>query len=153
MMSYGDVRHTEMPANEKVKAAVERLYAKNPDATTDDFRKVAERADHSVRTQSPRSFNATYIVPIKRRSGTKKRKKAGAGKRKVRRTRTARSAPRRASTSKMSHATRAGVRALVLQRDQEVIGALTSGGDARQAYALGSGVDAYIDALAAALRK
>ena len=141
-----------MPANEKVKAAVERLFAKNPDATNADFRKVAERADKSVRDQSPRSFNATYVVPIKRRSG-KKRKKVGVGKRKVRRTRTAPVVRRRTSDAAISHATRAGVRALVLQRDQEVIGALTSGGDARQAYDLGSGVDAYIDALAAALRK
>ncbi len=138
-----------MPANEKVKAAVARLYAKNPKATTDDFRKVAERADKSVRKQSTRSFNATYVVPIKRRSGSKKRKKVGNGRRRVRRTRTR----RRATGAAISHAARASVRDLVLQRDQRVIEALSSDGDARRAYELGSGVDAYIDSLAAALRK
>ncbi len=142
-----------MPAIEKVKAAVARLYAKNPDATTDDFRKVAERADKSVRKQSTRSFNATYVVPIKRRSGTKKRKKVGNGRRKVRRTRTRRVVRRRTASAAISHAARASLRDLVLERDQQVIAALSSGGDARQAYELGSGVDLYIDSLAAAMRK
>ena len=142
-----------MAANEKVKEAVKRLYARNPNATTDEFRKVAERADKSVRKQSPRSFNATYVVPIKRRSGTKKRKKVSTRKRTVRRAGTKRAVRRRASAASISHAARSSARALILQRDQEVIGALTSGGDARQAYDLGSGVDAYIDALAAALGK
>ncbi len=141
-----------MPPNEKVKAAVERLFARKPDATTTDFRRVAERADESIRTQSPRSFNATYVVPIKRRAGGKKRKKVSAGKRQVRRARKKRVMRRRAPSTSISHSTRAGVRALILQRDQEVIVALSSGGDPRQAYDLGSGVDAYIDALAKALR-
>jgi hypothetical protein len=66
-----------MPAvSEKGKAAVARLYAKKPDASLDEFIAVARKADASIKEpKDRRSFNAKYVLPLKRSAAAKRRPK------------------------------------------------------------------------------
>ncbi len=56
--------------SDKARAAVERVFEWNPKATTEEFRKAAERADASIKGLAPRSFNASYVLPLKRDAAT-----------------------------------------------------------------------------------
>jgi len=66
-----------MPAvSEQGKAAVARLYARKPDASLDEFIAVARKADPSIKEpKDRRSFNAKYVLPLKRSAAAKKRPK------------------------------------------------------------------------------
>jgi hypothetical protein len=68
-------------------AAAERLYKRKPDATTEEFRKVCERADPgNIGKLDNREFNASYVLPFRRsaalrgKTGGKRRKKKTARK-------------------------------------------------------------------------
>ena len=67
--------------SEKGKAATARLYAKKPDASLDEFIAVARKADPSIEApKDRRSFNAKYVLPLKRSAAAKKRPKTAAKK-------------------------------------------------------------------------
>jgi len=69
------------PVSEKGKAATARLYAKKPDASLDEFIAVARKADPSIKEpKDRRSFNAKYVLPLKRSAAAKKRPKTAAKK-------------------------------------------------------------------------
>ncbi len=53
-------------------AAAERLYKRKPNATTDEFRKVCERADKAIKKLSNRQFNASYVLPFRTSSASKR---------------------------------------------------------------------------------
>ena len=53
-------------------AAAERLYKRKPDATTEEFRKVCERANKAIKKLSNRQFNASYVLPFRRSSALKR---------------------------------------------------------------------------------
>ena len=67
-------------------AAAERLFKRKPDATTEEFRKVCERADKgTISKVSNREFNASYVLPFRRSkalTGRSKKKKESARRRK-----------------------------------------------------------------------
>ena len=71
-----------MPAvSERGKAAVARLYAKKPDASLDEFIAVARKADPGIKEpEDRRSFNAKYVLPLKRSAAAKRRPKTAAKK-------------------------------------------------------------------------
>ena len=48
-------------------AAAKRLYQRKPDGTTEEFRKVCERADKAtIGKLTNREFNASYVLPFRR---------------------------------------------------------------------------------------
>ena len=52
--------------NKKARAAVERLFKKNPGATTAEFQAAAVKHDASVKKIDARSFHAGYVLRLKR---------------------------------------------------------------------------------------
>lgn len=147
--------------SEKAVAAVEKLFRKNPGATTDEFLEVATAADPSLEGVGKRSFNASYLLPLKRAankgkpSKKKTARKASARKRKTtRKKKTRKKRTRKGSASGNDHVpaeARARARQLILGRDKEVLDTLGGGGDPQAAYELGARLDSYIDELAEAL--
>lgn len=117
---------------EKARAAIERLLKKKPESTTEDCRRAAVRHDPAAKKAAPRSFNARYVLPVKRKLSPPKPKKR----------RTKRRAAKRSVT--MSPEQRLAVRQLVLERDERVIATL-DGHDTQAAYALAAEIDQYID--------
>ena len=55
-----------MAISEKARTAVTTIFAKNPGASPAEFRAAAEKADKSIKGLAPRSFNASYVLPLKR---------------------------------------------------------------------------------------
>ena len=48
-------------------AAAKRLYKRKPDGTTEEYRKVCERADKAtIGKLTNREFNASYVLPFPR---------------------------------------------------------------------------------------
>lgn len=149
--------------SEKAAAAVEALFKKKPDASTDEFLEVAVAADPSLKGVGKRSFNATYLLPMKRAAGgfKKKTKKKRATKKKAKATRRAggrkKTGRRKArgrrggANGAVSPAARERVRELILDRDRQVLDTVGREGDAQAAYELGARLDSYIDELAAAM--
>lgn len=149
--------------SEKAAAAVTKLFKKKPGATTDEFLEVAVAADSSLKGIGKRSFNATYLLPLKRKAGAGKKKR---GRKKTKATRRAkrtgrkktagpkRGRPRRraAGGAGVSAAARERARQLILGRDRKVLNTLGKQGDPKAAYELGASLDTYIDDLAEALR-
>lgn len=142
----------------KATAAIESLYARKPDATLDEFLAVAVKADPSLEGIAKRSFNARYLLPMKRAANPPKkrgRKKAAAKK-----TPTARKAAGKTSGGKATRRrvrpaaadSRSEARQLVLNRDQRLLDALRSNGDPQVAYELAAGIDDFVEKLAATLR-
>ncbi len=89
-------------AKEKARAAVERLFKRNPGAATADFQAAAAKHDASVKKLNARSFHASYVLRLKRaasagtRAAKKAAKKAAPGARARRR----RGQPRRRGVQK-----------------------------------------------------
>lgn len=140
--------------SQKAAAAVESLFRKKPDASTDEFLEVAVAADSSLKGIGKRSFNASYLLPLKRAANPTKKKRRSK-KKAASRTSAApgrRTGKRRSPRSSVSPVARARLRDLVLGRDQQVLQTLTGDGDARAAYELGANLDGYIEELASALR-
>lgn len=147
-----------MAKSEKAAAAVEKLFKKKPGADLDEFIEVAKKADSSVEGMGKRSFNATYVLPLKRKVARKK-KKAKPSKRQ----RTTKKAAKKTTKKKAKRKTRKRaaskgtgnyqqLRQLVLERDQQVLDALVRDPDPRQAYELAAGVDEYIGRLVDAVK-
>ncbi len=133
----------------KAADAVAALLKSKPKASMDDLFAEAGKADRKLANMPRRSFNATYVLPLKRAQSKKTGRRATAKKRPAKR-----STRRRTSTRvRLGERARIAARNLVLERDQQVVTALNSNGDPRQAYELAANVDAYVDRLALALRK
>ena len=70
----------------KALAAVGRVLKKKPKAETPELRAAAEKADASIKKLNPRSFNARYLLPTRRKLGLlkkstkRKRRKKGSAK-------------------------------------------------------------------------
>lgn len=140
--------------SEKAAAAVEAFFKRKPTASTDEFLEVAIAADPSLRGVGKRSFNATYMIPIKRGKVTAKRgRKKKVGRPKGSTTRKTRGARRGRppSTSQVGGAARGRLRDLILERDRMVLRALSGQGDPRAAYDLAADLDTYINQLASAM--
>lgn len=154
-----------MAKSEKAAAAIAALHSRKPDATLDQFLAAAINADASVDGMPKRSFNATYLLPLKRAAAPKKKKRTSSkpaprpGARRTRKVKAAANvapAPtRRARTAAAnvngSSDGASAARQLVLQRDQELLAALRSGGDPQAAYALAASVDDFVASLVTAL--
>ncbi len=157
--------------SERAAAAVAALFAKKPGATLEEFLQAAVAADKGLSGIARRSFNAIYLLPLKRKAkqaaggngrpaGRKKAKAtraAATGRRKKAPTRkkvSRKKATRKKATRgvRLSDSARVAARRLVLERDQQVIASLGRNGDPRSAYDLAADVDEYIERLARALR-
>jgi len=68
--------------NKKARAAVERLFKKNPGATTAEFQAAAVKHDASVKKIDARSFHAGYVLRLKTAAsaGTRAAKKPSKSK-------------------------------------------------------------------------
>lgn len=168
-----------MPAKKKddrsLKAleATAELFVKKPKASTEEFREVAEKADSSVKKLSPRSFNAKYVLPLKRSAAAAKGKGKTAAKkaaeritakaagkktkkktrRKAKRTtkrKTKRTTKRAVSgDGEVSAAAFNAVKKLVQQRDKQLMDAAD---DASKAYEFATGVDSFVEKVVKELR-
>ena len=111
-------------------AAAERLYKRKPDATTEEFRKVCERADKAtIRKLSNREFNASYALPFRRSKALK-----GRSKKKARRTTGSRSRNGRRLSAQER------ISRLVRERDVAIMDAAS---DPRKAYEVASRVGEF----------
>ena len=135
----------------KALAAVEKVLKKKPKADTPELRAAAEKADASTKKLNPRSFNARYLLPTRRKLGLlkkstkrKRRKKAPAKQ--------GRPKARRRTTGRRRLHGRALARRLVQERDRLVQDSLVKGTDQHAAYELGASIDEYLDKLQVALR-
>jgi len=116
--------------SERALAAAERLYKRKPDATTEEFRKVCERADKkTISKLSNREFNASYALPFRRSKALK-----GRHKRAGRRTKKATSGNGRRLSAQEK------VARLIRHRDAEVMEAAS---DPRRAYEVAAGVEEF----------
>jgi hypothetical protein len=114
-------------------AAAERLFKRKPDADTEAFRKVCERADkETISKLSNREFNASYVLPF-RRSAALKGKKTGKRRKKKATTRRARAGRRGMSAEQR-------VAQMVRNRDAAL---LAAAGDSMKVYEIAAGVEAF----------
>lgn len=66
-------------------AAAERLFKRKPDASTEEFRKVCERADkEAISKLDNRELNASYVLPFRRSAAMRGK---STGKRRTKKTR------------------------------------------------------------------
>ncbi len=139
--------------SQKAADAVEQLFRRKPDATTDEFLEVAIAADRSLEGVGKRSFNASYLLPLKRAANPgKKKRKASGRKPKATGSRKKAGAGKRGRAVRVSTEARARLREMILHRDQQVLRTLGANGDAQDAYALGAHLDDYIDEIATTVR-
>lgn len=114
-------------------AAAERLFKRKPDADTDEFRKVCERADkETISKLSNREFNASYVLPF-RRSAALKGKKTGKRRKKKATTRRGRGGRRGMSAEQR-------VARMVRDRDAAL---LAAAGDSMKVYEIAAGVESF----------
>ncbi len=135
----------------KALAAVEKVLKTTPKADSAELRAAAEKADASIKKLNPRSFNARYLLPTRRKLGLLKK----STKRKTRKKAPAkrgRPKGRSRTTGRRRLHGRALARRLVQERDRLVQDTLVKGTDQDAAYELGAGIDEYLDQLQAALR-
>ena len=135
----------------KALAAVEKVLKKTPKADPAALRAAAEEADASIKKLNPRSFNASYLLPTRRRFGLLKKSTKRKGRKKARATQGRPKAPRRTSAPRRSLHGRALARRLVQDRDRLVQDTLVKGTDQNAAYELGAGIDEHLDRLQEAL--
>lgn len=144
--------------SQKAADAVEKLFKRKPDADLDEFMEVAAKADSSIDPgMDKRSFNAIYVLPLKRKASSgksKSKKKSGSKKKKSGSKKKSKKRTSRRKTRKrgVSAAGRSAARSLILERDQQVIDTLGPGADPREAYELAAEIDDYIDRLHKALK-
>ena len=125
-------------------AAVEATLKRKKDANPKELRAAAEKADGSVKRLKPRSLNAQYVLPSKRRLGLTAT--PASPKKVARKKKTAR---RRVSGGATG---RERARQLVRERDLQVRKVLVSGKDQEAAYQLGAGIDDFVEQIAQALK-
>ena len=139
-------------------AAIESLYARKSDATLEEFLAVAVKADPALEGVAKRSFNARYLLPLKRAHAPKKPRRRVKKKASARRTAAESAAkpaarrPRKASRPRIAADSRNAARKLVLDRDQQLLAALRANGDPQVAYELAAGIDEFVEKLATTLR-
>lgn len=139
-------------------AAAERLYQRKPDASTEEFRKVCERADPEISKLDNREFNASYVLPFRRsaalrgKTGGKRRKKKTkrTTARKTTRKKAKRKAKRKAKKKAKRRAFAAGTAAdfgtvqrvaqMIRERDAELFAAA---GDLNKIYDIAAHVEAF----------
>ena len=144
-----------MATSTKAQAAIKKLFRRKPSASTAEFQAAAEKADPSVKGLAPRSFNASYVLPLKRKASTKSSKKKAARKKTKRKVTARKVTARKVRGRKTRRSAAKGlavVRQMILERDQAVAAALR-GKDPRRAYELAAGVDDFIKRIAKALGK
>lgn len=158
-----------MAKSEKAAAAIAALYSKKPGAALEEYLEVAAAADGSVAGMPKRSFNATYLLPLKRAAAPKKPRKRRAkaapkpaakaarrGRRKAAPAKPAATKRRGRKPATVATATDSGssqARRLVLERDQQLLAALRTGGDPKAAYELAASIDDFVTELVEALRR
>ena len=121
----------------------ERALKRKKNAEPAELRAAAEKADASIKKLQPRSFNAQYVLPSKRKLGlTHKR----ASKKKT----VKKKATRRPARTGLKG--RARARQLIRERDLQVRRILLSGKDPEAAYQLGAGIDDFIEKIEKALK-
>ena len=135
----------------KALAAVEKALKKKAKAGTDELRAAAEKADASIKKLNPRSFNARYLLPTRRKLGLLKKSTKRKRRKKVS-AKQGRPKARRRPTGRRRLQGRALARRLVQERDRLVQDTLVQGTDQEAAYELGAGIDEYLDKLQVALR-
>lgn len=131
-------------------AAAADLFKSNPNASTDEFRQVCERADKpAIRKLDNRVFNARYVLPFKRsaaaRRGTSKptvrrgtSKPAGGARPARARGHAVKAAPRR-----RRHLDGHGeIVRLIRERDRQVMAAAN---DPHKAYEVAAGVQEFAE--------
>lgn len=124
-------------------AAAERLYKRKPDADTDEFRKVCERADKgTISKLSNREFNASYVLPFRRSAALKGKK---TGRRRKKRTTTGRGRRGRRGMSAEQR-----VAQLVRGRDAALLAAAD---DSARVYEIAAGVESFAAELVKAAGK
>jgi len=154
----------------KALEAVAALFSEKPSASTDEFREVAEKADSSVAKLAPRSFNAKYVLPLKRSAAAAKGKGKTAArkaaeritakakgepvKRRTRKkqTKTAKKTRRKRrvkTTEDISPSDITKLRELVAKRDQQVMAAAQ---DPEAAYGLARGLDDFVQQMLKVVR-
>jgi len=117
--------------SERALAAAARLFKRKPDADTDEFRKVCERADKkTISKLTNREFNASYVLPF-RRSAALKGKPTGRRRKKKKVT-------RRGGRRAMSAAQK--VAQMIRQRDADL---LEAAGDASRVYQIAAHVEEF----------
>ena len=124
-------------------AAAQRLYKRKPDASTDEFRKVCERADKAMKKLSNRELNASYVLPFRR---SKALKGKSTGKRTSKRSG---GKPRGVSRSEREPLTEQ-IAWLVRQRDGEL---LKASNNPARVYELAAQADDFAASLVRAMRK
>lgn len=106
------------------------------------------KIDSAIGEMGTRSFNASYLLPFKRKmAGPKKKTRKKAAKKTSKAKAPQKNRSRRAAAQAQGE--RAGARELVLERDQKVLA--MRDGDPKAAYELGASIDEYLDRLAALL--
>lgn len=133
----------------KALAAAERLFKRKPDADTEEFRKVCERADkETIAKLTNREFNASYVLPFRRSAALKGKPKTAAKKKKAKRRTKATSARKKTTRKKRGRpaAHRNGLTAerriaqLIRARDEKL---LQAAGDAMKVYHIASKIDEF----------
>lgn len=133
-------------------AAVAAVYNRNPAATLDDFLVAAVKADRTLDGIARRSFNASYVLPLKRAAVRKAKLGSAKSTKPAKAKASKRNKVVRRRAVRLSDEARNAGRRLVFERDQKVLGALGADGNPQAAYALAAQIDDYIERLAAALR-
>lgn len=122
-------------------AAAERLFKRKPDASTEEFRKVCERADkETISKLDNREFNASYVLPFRRSKAlrgktTKKRTKKKTAKRKTKKKRASKWAAKRGASAHDK------IVKMIRERDAEVMAAAE---DPQKAYEVAAGVEEFV---------
>ncbi len=120
-------------------AAAKRLYKRKPDGTTEEFRRVCERADKAtIGKLTNREFNASYVLPFRRSAALKGRV---TGKRRTTKSspqRATKGARRRGGRRKLTPERR--IARLVRERDAEL---LQAANDPSKVYQIAAGVDEF----------
>ena len=136
----------------KALAAVEKVLKTTPKADSAELRAAAEKADASIKKLNPRSFNARYLLPTRRKLGLLKKSTKRKTRKKAPAKRGRPKGPRRTTGRRRRLHGRTLARRLVQERDRLVQDTLVKGTDQDAAYELGAGIDEYLDQLQAALR-
>jgi hypothetical protein len=141
-----------MPAvSEKGKAACARLYKRKPDASLDEFIAVAQKADPSIKEpKDRRSFNAKYVLPLKRSAAAKRRPRREVAAKRTTKKRGPGRSPKKirpgrpTKRSGITAAKFASIKKMIISREQELMAAA---GDYTKSYQLATEIDNFIEKL------
>lgn len=134
--------------SKKALAAAERLFKRKPDADTEEFRKVCERADKgTISKLTNREFNASYVLPFRRSAALKGKPKKAKTTQRRRRTKAVSKKKRTTRKKRGRPALRASnlsaerrIAQLIRERDEKL---LQAAGDAMKVYHIASKIDEF----------